>query len=299
MKTDLSKITNPVIDEGPAVAARDPALVFEDGVFRCFYTRVVKDKHRYRLSVVMVKSPDLVAWSSPEVLTDSDLNYSSPGNIIRKDGQWILCVQSYPIEPGQTYGSEQSRLWLMRSQDLQRWTAPEPMHPAGCQAHWTTSHRQIDPYLVEHQGKYWCFYKTSGQLGLLVSENLTAWREALPQRPVFSSRDTPDGASIENPCVVPTEKGFVLFFAPCRKDRGIGMAYSDDLLNWRDIHYLDFPALPWANNGPTAAMVLDTRKSLGVWLMTFHGEQSGEGHHAHSAALGLAWSADLEHWQVP
>ncbi len=288
---------NPVFDRGPMTAVRDPALITQDGVLRCFHTAVEPHADRYRLYVDVIESPDLRVWSAPRRLTTSELNFSSPGNVIKVGGEWVLCVQSYPVPSGQKWGSEDSRLWLMRSDDLDSWTAPEPMHPAGCQATWTTSHRQIDPYLVAYQDRYWCFYKTSGQLGLLVSDDLHAWQEAVPDRPVLGSGDTPDGATVENPCVVPVAGGFALFFAPCREGRGIGVAYSHDLLAWRDVHYLDFPALPWADGGPTAAVVLDMHTETGDWLMMFHGERHNP-RNAHDAALGVAWSQDLEHWEL-
>jgi len=206
----------------------------------------------------------------------------------------VLCVQSYPIEPGQVFGSEQSRLWLMRSKDLTSWSEPQLLQPNGCRATWTDSHRQIDPYLVRHDGRFWCFYKTSGCLGLLVSDDMARWQEVSPHRPVLSRHDTSDGSTVENPCVIRDDDSFVLFFAPCRKGRGIGIARSDDLLHWQDVHYLRFPQLAWAPGGPTAAMVLDLRQELGMWLMAFHGDTHG----AHGAALGLAWSDNLEQWTV-
>ena len=72
------------------------------------------------------------------------------------------------------------------------------------------------------------------------------------------------------------------------------MARSDDLLHWRDVRYLDFPPLPWAPGGPTAAFVVDWRARCGRWVMAFHGEREGP----HGAALGLALSDDLEKWQL-
>ena len=294
----LEHLRNPAIDRGPLEAARDPALIYESGIWRCFHTCAVRHGDRYDAFLDVATSQDMVTWSTPERLTTSSLNFSSPGNIIHANDQWVLCVQSYPIEPGQVWGSEASRLWLMRSDDLVHWSEPEPLHPPGCQARWTNSHRQIDPYLVYHDNRYWCFYKTSGQLGLLVSDDLQNWQEASPDRPVLGAHQTPDGVTVENPCVIRTGDTFVLFFAPCRKGRGIGVAYSNNLLDWRDAHYLSFPDLPWADGGPTAAMVIDARPEFGHWLMAFHGDRHDDDHR-HSAAIGLAWSDDLEHWHVP
>lgn len=286
---------NPFLDREPQAAVRDPATFFHNGVFHCFHTAVEEGAKAPRLFVDVTQSPDLVNWSPPRRLTQSDLNFSSPGNILRVDDTWVLCVQSYPVRPGESYGSDESRLWLMTSRDLEDWEEPYLLQPEGCRAEWSRSRRQIDPYLVEHDGQFWCFYKTDGKLGLLVSPDLREWREASPQHPVLSDAQTPDGATVENPCVMRDGDEFVLFFAPCRTGRGIGTARSSDLINWRDVLYLDFPALSWASGGPTAAMVLETRNALGRWTMFFHGDREAP----HGAALGLAWSDDLTHWRCP
>ena len=295
MNIDWARVGNPLLDREPDVSVRDPALVLHEGVFRCFHTAVERRAGRHVLFLDVSTSRDLAQWTDPVRLTTSPLGFSSPGNVIRVADKWVLCVQSYPIPPGEVYGSEASRLWLMESDDLVNWSPPRPIAEQGCQGSWTDSPRQIDPYLVAHDGKYWCFYKTSGCLGLLVSDELQQWREARPDAPVLSGEDTPDGATVENPCVVRDGGTFVLLFAPCRTGRGIGVARSDDLLSWKDVRYLDFPRLPWADGGPTAAMVLDMRAELGQWLMVFHGERTGP----HRAAMGIAWSDDLEHWRCP
>ncbi len=283
---------NPILDREPQAALRDPAAFFHDGVYHCFHTAVEREDDDYRLFVDVAQSRDLVNWSEPRRLTAAGLNFSSPGNVLRVDDQFVLCLQSYPTRPGNAYGSNDSRLWLMTSRDLVNWDAPRLLQPDGCQADWCPSPRQIDPYLVEHDGQFWCFYKSDGKLGVLVSPDLHDWREASPQRPVLSVAQTPDGATVENPCVVRDGDEWVLFFAPCREGRGIGTARSHDLLHWREVRYLDFPALNWASGGPTAAMVLDTRAQLGRWTMFFHGDRTGP----HGAAIGVAWSDNLIDW---
>lgn len=283
---------NPFLDREPLVAVRDPATIFHDGVYRCFHTAVERRGDRYALFVDVTQSRDLETWSPPRRLADDDLNFSSPGNVIWYRDRWILCVQSYPVKAGESHGSDESRLWLMESFDLDTWSEPRRLQAEGCQAEWAKSRRQIDPYLIEHNGQFWCFYKTDGQLGLLVSDDLKMWREASPTRPVLSAGETPDGSTLENPCVICDNDEFRLFFAPCRAGRGIGVARSRDLLHWSDVRYLDFPPLPWASGGPTAAMVLDTRAERGEWTMFFHGDRKGP----HDAALGIAWNTDLEQW---
>jgi hypothetical protein len=292
--------SQPFLDREPLIATRDPAAVLNDGVFHCFHTAVELQAAAggYALFVDVTTSRNLSEWTAPRRLTVPGLNFSSPGNVLWVEDRWVLCLQSYPIPPGGEYGTDASRLWLMESRDLTNWTPPRLLQPDGCQADWAQSRRQIDPYLVQHDGRFWCFYKTDGSLGLLVSDtlsgDLTQWQEARPTRPVLSAADTPDGATVENPCVVRANNEFVLFFAPCRDGRGIGTARSADLLHWRDVRYLDFPPVPWASGGPTAAMVLDTRQERGYWTMFFHGDRLPP----HGAALGCAWSDDLEHWHL-
>ncbi|HET6427124.1 MAG TPA: hypothetical protein VFJ30_01855, partial [Phycisphaerae bacterium] len=193
MDIDFDRITNPVLDRRPDVFVRDPALVYDEGTFHCFYTAAEKRPGGYQLFLDVSTSPDLVAWSAPRRLTTSELSFSSPGNAIRHEGKWVLCLQSYPIRPGEQYGSEDSRLWLMDSDDLIAWTAPRMIAPQGCQAKWANTPRQIDPYLVEHDGRFWCLYKAKGCLGLLVSDDLADWSEAASDAPVLSPADTPDG----------------------------------------------------------------------------------------------------------
>ena len=287
-------VAQPFLDREPLAAVRDPAAILHDGMFRCFHTAVERTQQGYALFVDVTQSRDLTHWTPPRRLPASGPNVSSPGNVLRIEDRWLLCLQSYPIPPGGEYGTDESRLWLMESQDLEIWTPPYLLQPDGCRANWARSRRQIDPYLVEHDGRFWCFYKTDGSLGLLVSEDLTHWQEASPQRPVLSAADTPEGVTVENPCVVRTDDTFVLFFSLCREGRGIGVARSDDLQNWQDVRTLDFPVVPWAAGGPTAAMVLDTRQERGCWTMFFHGDRTPP----HGAALGCAWSDDLEHWHL-
>jgi hypothetical protein len=283
---------NPFIDRAPRVASRDPVLHYHQGVLRCYYTAV----DGAGLFVDEIHSSDFITWSEPRRLTGPGLNFSSPGNVIRVGDRWILCVQSYPILPGEKYGSEESRLWLMSSDNLVDWSEPEQINPDGCRGTWTDSPRQIDPYLVSWQDQYWCFYKTSGCLGLLVSGDLRNWSEAIPDRPVISRDRTPDGATVENPCVIHDGESFVMFFARVGRERGIGVARSSNLTDWEDIRYLEFPDLAWADSGPTAAMVIDLRDSHGFWLMAFHGERDDDVHG--KAALGLAISTDLENWEL-
>ena len=297
MAIDESAVRNPVLD-CDKVWVRDPAILWMGDRLRCFHTAAGKRAGGgYSLFVDYADTSDLVHWTAAVRLFGDEpvLNFSSPGNVFRVGDEWVMCVQSYPIDPGEIYGSDASRLWLTRSRDLANWSRPVMIAPEGCRGRWAKSPRQIDPYVVEHDGKFWCFYKADGCIGLIASDDLANWDEASMDRPVLSRDQTPDGKTVENPCVIRDDAGrFVMFFAPCRTGRGIGYTVSDDLLSWRDVQYLDFPVLAWAAGGPTAAMVIDLRPVVGSWLMAFHGDRD----RPHGAALGMAFSDDLVHWRV-
>ena len=54
-----------------------------------------------------------------------------PGDVIRDAGQWVLCLQTYPRPRGEKYGNADSRIWIMRSSDLEHWSDPELLRVKG------------------------------------------------------------------------------------------------------------------------------------------------------------------------
>jgi len=293
---DFTKLKNPVLDKRPNAFVRDAAIIYHNGVLKCFHTTAEERNDRRHLFLEVSTTHNLLEWETTR-LTTSSLNFSSPGNIIWDGKQWCLCVQSYPIKPGELWGNDESRLWLMFSKDLVNWSELEMMVKDGCTCDWATSPRQIDPYLVYHNNEYYCFYKADSKYGAIKSPNLKNWQEVSPDKPIIAHQDIPDRRAIENPCIIKDDNGkYMLFFSPCREGRGIGIAYSNNLTEWNDFKYLDFPKLAWAKNGPTAPAIIDMRKETGFWLMIFHGEDVSEGH---SAALGVAWSKNLIDWIIP
>ena len=135
---DWAAIPHPPFLRGDAYAAnRDPAGHYHDGLFRVFHTRVHAESDGiYHSFTAVTESRDLVNWSEPTLLTPKDrrLNYSSPGNVIRYGGEWVLCLQTYPMR-GDSFGDDTARIFLMRSDDLAHWSEPElipvkgPMFP--------------------------------------------------------------------------------------------------------------------------------------------------------------------------
>jgi len=295
---DVSRLRSPVIFRGDAVTAyRDPAVILHDGWFRLFFTRVriEGDGHPYSC-LAWSKSRDLVTWSDPVPLTPRDraLNFGSPGNIVRFGDEWVLCLQTYPRPKGEPYGNEHSRVWVMRSQDLETWSEAELLRVKGPEVPPEKMGRMIDPYLLadkEEPGKWWCFFKQNG-VSMSWSRDLKVW--------TFAGR-TPAG---ENACVIVDGSDYVLFHSP---ENGVGVRRSANLKEWRDegVLTLGQKQWPWAQGRLTAGFVLDLRRvpQVGKALMFFHGsdypEKDPRGGFDNFASIGVAWSDDLKRWAWP
>lgn len=300
---DLTALESPLLLEGDAETAfRDPAALYVDGEFHLFFTynRPEADGKVYWYTAHR-KSRDLRHWSALQTITprDQSRNFSSPGNVIRFGGQWLLCLQTYPIPGFQRtepvrYGDATARIWIMRSRDLGTWSAAELLRVKGPGVPREQMGRMIDPYLFEdlHEaGKWWCFFKQNGA-SRAWSRDLEHWTYG---------GHFPAG---ENVCVIPDRGQYMLFHSPAN---GIGVKRSQDLIHWRDEGLLTLGqrGWPWARGRITAGFVLDLRgePAIGKALMFFHGSRYGEtdprGGFFNHASIGLAWSDDLESWTWP
>ena len=294
-RIDFSKIKGPVILRGDETTAyRDPAAHYHDGVFRVFHSLVrhEPDGHYYWY-LAMIQSRDLVHWSQPQTLTprDLDLNFSSPGNVVRVGDRWLLCLQTYPTPNDEVHAKETARIWLMESRDLDTWGKPELMRVKGPNVPVEEMGRMIDPYLVRDKDdprKWWCFYKQNG-VSMSYTYDFETWT-------YFGRADAG-----ENACVLIDGDEYVLIHSP---DNGVGVKRSRDLRAWRDIgtYTLGQDEWPWAQGRLTAGQVLDLRDQPGVgkYLMFFHGSSEAgkrmRRSHGH-ASLALAWSDDLMNWE--
>ena len=300
----LSQLSSPIILKGGSrTAHRDPAVIYEQGVFYlyCSYVLTEEDDKIYWYTALS-KSQDLRRWTPPRILTpkDQDLNYSSPGNVVRFGDEWILCLQTYPI-PGYRrgdplrFGNQNARVFIMRSHDLENWSEPELLHVKGPDVSREAIGHMIDPYLIEDKdepGKWWCFYKQKG-VSYSWSRDLTRW--------TFAGH-TDCG---ENVCVLVDDNEYTVFHSPAN---GIGVKRSADLTRWRDVGQpitLGQQEWIWAENRLTAGFVLDARHTPGVgkFLMFFHGMGPGKVRTTENVnaycSLGIAWSDDLTTWTWP
>ncbi|MHC4624484.1 MAG: glycosyl hydrolase family 28 protein [Planctomycetota bacterium] len=294
-KIDFAAIKSPIVLKGDEDRAfRDPAACYHRGVFRLYYTYWLKDdddSKRYSYTAVS-KSTDLINWTEPRIITPKDLNlnFSSPGNVIRFGNDWILCLQTYPTPEGQKYGNDDCRLWIMRSKDLENWGPAEMLMVKGPNVPVEKMGRLIDAYLVEDKdrpGKWWCFFDDNAA-NMSYSYDLKTW--------TYFNR-IPCG---ENPCVLIDNDEYLLIYDPKDEGRGAGMKRSSDLVHWKDIDRripLRQNQWPWAPDGIQAAFVIDLRHDpcVGKYLMFFH---AGPGFKEY-VSVGLAWSEDLIHWCWP
>lgn len=292
------KLTSPVIFHGDArTAYRDPAAVFHNGCFYLYFSKVVieADGKPYHYTA-WSKSRDLVTWTEPVTFTprDRNLNFCSPGGVVRLGDEWVLCLCSYPRPNGELYGNKTARLWLLRSKDLEHWSAPELIKVKGPDVPQEKMGRMIDPFIFADKdtpGKWWCSYKQNG-MSLSWSTDLKTWH--------------PAGAisAGENTCLIVDGEDYVLFHSPAN---GMGIKRTRDLKTWRDlgVQLLGQEQWSWAKGRLTAGFVLDLRRdpAVGRALLFFHGsefpEKDPRGGFDNFASLGLAWSSDLQHWSWP
>lgn len=297
-KLDWRRIENPVVlqaDEQTAYG--DPAAIYHHGEFRLFYTYTQRDPNGpYWRGLATSTSRDLVSWSEPRKLTKpaDGLIFTGPGNVIYFQNKWVLCCHSEPQAPSNTAQPEPSRLWIMRSRDMERWSQPEPLPVEGPMVAAETLGALSDPYLVQDKdrpGKWWCFYKQNGALGASYSYDLKDWTCVGPV------------AAGGNPTVlVDKEQDEYLLF--CSGINGVVMERSTGVRLWRHMGVLTLGQRnwPWAQGRLGDAAVLDLRQSPAVrrYVMFFVGEApSSAGRTSRSGSIAVAWSDDLVKWRWP
>lgn len=130
----MNALTSPILLRGDDVTAyRDPAAVLLSGVCYLYFTYVDNRPGGPWLYLAERRTRDFVHWSDLRLLTPKNkaLNYSSPGSIVRDGADWVICFQTYCRENGEKYGNANSRLYTMRSRDLERWSEPELLRVKG------------------------------------------------------------------------------------------------------------------------------------------------------------------------
>ena len=299
----LESFCSPIIFKGnDSVAYRDPAVLYHKKLFYLFFTMVKSEADGKVYSyTAMSTSKDLRKWSDKQLLTprDQNLDYSSPGNVIRYKNEWLLCLQTYPrpnyyIKDMPKFGTGDARIYIMRSKNLKRWSLAELLRVKGNEVSQKDMGRMIDPYLIEdkeEKGKWWCFYKQNG-VSMSYTYDFKHWKYV---------GHTESG---ENVSVLNEDSTYILFHAP---KNGIGIKKSTDLKHWEEfgnLITLGQKDWSWAKGRITAGTVMNLKNNAnyGVYIMFFHGsgtltEEAGD--FDKNASIGIAWSKDLINWSWP
>lgn len=301
-KFDLNKLSSPILFQGNETTAfRDPAILYHNGTFHLFFTLVETeaDSKIYSYTAFSISS-DLIHWTKPKKLTEKNqnLDFSSPGNIIRFNDEWILCLQTYPrpdytADQAPRYANSTARLYIMRSKNLKDWSKPELLKVKGPEIPVADMGRMIDPFLLEDKDepkKIWCFYKQNG-VSMSYSYDLKHW--------TFAGH-TDSG---ENVSVLVENDKYILFHSP---PNGIGIKTSENLRTWKDwgeLITLGQEKWIWAKGRITAGTVLKLpANKKAKYLMFFHGSgplTESLGDFDKNASIGIAWSNNLINWKWP
>ena len=146
-KTELK----PIFCGNEKIAYRDPACCFVDNTFYLFMTVSEKRDGFLYNTVGISQSKDLKNWTTPKIITEYNLetNYCSPGNILRFNDEYVICITSYPMPfpySVQHYANEDARLFLMRTKDFKTFSEPEIILPKG-NTPANELGRMIDPFI--------------------------------------------------------------------------------------------------------------------------------------------------------
>jgi hypothetical protein len=302
-QSKLLKLKSPILFRGDSVTAyRAPALLYHDKTFYLFFAlSEVENDGKVFTYVAESESSDLLKWTRPRKVTprDQNLDYSSPGDVIRYKDEWILCLQTYPrpgltISQGMRTADASSRIFIMRSKDLLKWSEPEILKVKGPEVPVEKMGRMIDPYIIEdkdQKGKYWCFYKQNG-VSMSYSYDLINWT-------FFGFTE-----SGENVSVLVENNEYILFHSPAN---GIGIKKSADLKTWTSsgsLITLGQSGWEWAKGRIGGAVVTDLRNVKGFenYVMFFYAlgpQTEAQGNFDKNVSVGIAWSKDLINWDWP
>jgi len=268
-------------------AYRDPACYFYDGCYNLFFTISQKQNGYMYNRIALSTSEDLFHWTEPKLLTQTDnqKNYCSPGCIIEKDSEFILCFTSYPMPKPFlecSIADDTARLYLMRTRDFKHFSVPEKIYAKGKNCDFAAEGRMIDPFWIRKDNKYLLYFKQNG-ISLSVSDDLENW--------VFQGA-TPGG---ENACVIEVDSKYLLIHSP---ENGIGIKESTDLKNWEDrgVTTLEQAHWDWASGRLTAGFAMKSNGGTKYkYILFFHGSRKESVPETHGGAtLACAFTNDFQ-----
>lgn len=275
---------NPIFKQSKKYSFRDPAAYVENKIVYLYFTLVENDGENQYFYVAMSTSKDFVNWTKPQIITERNIakNYSSPGNIVKHNDYYYLCIQSYPRPAFEKYGNENSRIYTIKSKDLIHWSNPEILMVKG-DIPVSDMGRMIDPYILEDNGLFYCFFKQCG-VSFSTSADLEKWK--------FKGH-TDCG---ENVCVLKKDDEYLIFNSP---ENGISVIKTTDFKHFDDcgITYLNQSQWDWAKDRITAGFVSEINCDIipYKYAMFFHGDNEDD--YLFGASIGIAFSNDLIDWE--
>lgn len=289
MKFEYAAIPRPVWKLQDA-DLRDPAVFFHGDLAYLFFTYYDFVKKTWHVGVSTTE--DFVSFSEIRLITPE--GYASPGNVIRAGGEFVLCYQQYRRFP--------HTICLARSRDLWHWSEPEEVFNTGDENMWNLDRRVIDPYLVVHENRYYCYYTGSTRwgrpaghnlIGVAGSDDLKTWHDLTPDRPAIGvdfEWEQPDGN--ENNCVIRNgDHWFMLYSAGLARQK-IAWAVSEDLIHWRKGGLCDVPVMEASAGHFGAPFLIEGLGRGDVWYMIYQGKDI-----AGRMSFILLESRDLKRWR--
>ena len=275
----------PIIFNGnDKIAYRDPACYYHNGEYHLFFTVSEKENGYIFNRVGHSVSSDLGSFSEPELITVKDCtqNYCSPGNVIERNDEYLICVTSYPMRVPYSehiYADETARLFFIKTKDFKTFSSPMRIYPKGKDS--VDEGRMIDPYIFEKDGEFVLFFKQNG-VSVSRSADLREWNFV----------GAVDGG--ENACVIEENGKYILIHSP---ENGIGIKESYDLKTWRDIgiYTLEQESWEFASGRLTAAFAMRPKTECGyTYIVFFHGSRADSSPETHGAAsLAFAYTNDF------
>ncbi len=312
-----STLRNPVLAD-PSAGLKDQAVVWADGQWHALFSEVTDDPSGpggIRWDIATATSPDLQHWSavSPWPAQAGVLGVASPDLVRVRTGRFVVTYQS---DPGASPPvGDDARLFFRTSADLVRWSRP---HPLAQNLAPVAGDRMIDGALVSTGRQLLLGFKFSSptQPDVFEVARSTSGRLRGPWVLVGRPDITVDGGTVENGEFVVVAGRWHLMATSDNLDQPWLFTLSgdpdraDSWLHWTDGYSLDVPGQSF-DSGPgisslgyehaNSAYLCATGPGPGKEVYLFYAGSSeltqfdGWGH----AAIGVARSRDLLHWQVP
>ncbi len=314
---DWSQLRNPILS-APSAGVKDEALVWTGGLWHMLFSYVTDDASGpggVEWNIATATSPDLRSWSPIDQWpAQADvLGVASPDIVHDPAGGFLVTYQS---DPGAAHPTgAQARLFYRSSANLTSWSAPHPLAQSLAPS---AGDRMIDGAFVftGHQLLLGFKYSSPEQPDTFEIARSTT---GLPQGP-WQLVGRPDievvGGTVENYEFVALAGHWRLVATSNNLDQPWIFTLAGDpdtpsgWLRWTDGYELDVPSEAF-NSGTglsgvgyehaNSAFVCDASALPGHFTYLLYAgsdeltQFGGWGH----AAIGVARSTDLIHWQVP